>query len=138
MAKKLFAVALAMVMFVSPAHAEAWTCPKEQYVCDANNRAFACYIEHSRRFDDVISEAKVIARRIRIACNGMIEYAMARRWHSILGGDPKAQGVDEKWKIESADFLRKEGVVLQKGWYDEEMDKIVSVIMQLRDLRIKR
>ncbi len=138
MARKLFAVALAMAALISPAHAEERKCPIEQYVCDANNRAFACYIEYGRRFDDGISDVRVIARRIRIACDGMIEYAMARRWHSNLRGDPKARGIDEKWKIASAEFLRNEGAVLQKGWYDEEMDKILSVIRQLRELRIKR
>ena len=138
MTGKLFAVALAMVTLMSPAHAEEWKCPIEQYVCDANNRAFACYIEYGRKFDDGITDVRVIARRIRIACDGMIEYAMARRWHSILRGAPKARGIDEKWKIARAEFLRKEGVVLQKGWYDEEVDKILSVITQFRALRIKR
>ncbi len=138
MARKLLAVALAIVSLTSPAHAEEWTCPIEPYVCDANDRAFACYIEYGRRFDDSITDVRFIARRIRIACDGLIEYALARRWHSMLKGDPQASGTDEKWKIARAEFLKKEGTVLQESWYDEEMDKILSVIKQLRALRIKR
>lgn len=138
MARKLFAVALAIVTSMSPAHAEEGKCPIEQNVCDANNRAFACYIEYGRRFDDSVTDVRFVARRIRVACDGLIEYALARRWHSMLKGDPQAPGIDEKWKIASAEFLRDEGAVLQERWYDEEMDKIISVIEQLRALRIKR
>ncbi len=138
MARKHFAVMLVFVTLMSPARAEERTCPNEPYVCDANSRAFACYIEYGRRFDDSVTDVRFIARRIRNACDGLIEYALARRWHSMLKGDPHAPGIDEKWKIESAEFLRKEGAVLQENWYDEEMDKIVSVIEQLRALRIER
>jgi len=138
MNRKLFAVTLSIATLALPAYADQWRCPIDQYVCDANKRAFACYVEYARRFDDGITDIGFVTRRIRNACDGMIEQAMARRWHSMLKGDPNAPGIDEKWKIESAKFLRKEGNVLQKRWYDEEVDKILSVITQLRTLRIKR
>lgn len=138
MARFVFAGALALVILMSPAQAEEWKCPIEQYVCDANSRAFACYIEYGRRFDDSVTDVRFVARRIRIACDGLIERALARRWHAMRKGDPKALGIDEKWKIASAEFLRKEGTVFQERWYDEEIQKILSVIKQLRALRIKR
>ena len=138
MARKLFAFVLTIAAFSPPADAEEWTCPIEPYVCDANDRAFACYIEYGRRFDDSVTDVRFVARRIRVACDGLIEYAFARRWHSKFKGDPQAPRIDENWKIASAEFLRKEGAVLQESWYDEEMDKILSVIKQLRALRIKR
>ena len=138
MIRKVPAVVLAMAALMPPTHAEEVKCTIEQSVCDANNRAFACYVEYSRKLDDGISDVRVIARPIRHACDGMIEYAIARRWHATLRGDPNAVGIDEKWKIASAEFLRNEGLVLHKDWYDDEMDKILSVILQLRALRFKR
>ncbi len=138
MIRKVLAVALAMATLMPPAHAEEVKCAIQQSVCDANSRAFACYVEYSRKLDDGISDVRVIARSIRHACDGMIEYAIARRWHSTLRGDPNVAGIDEKWKIASAKFLRDKGLVLHKGWYDEEVDKIGAVIRQLRALTIKR
>ena len=133
-----FPVAIAIVTLMSPVLAEERKCLNEQYVCDANKRAFACYVENARRIDDGITDVRAMAHPIRYACDTIIEHAIARRWHAILKGDPNAPGIDEKWKIASAEFLRKERRVLHEGWYDEEMDKIISVIMQLRELRIKR
>ena len=135
---KLCPVGLAIAMFVVPVHAEERTCQLAQDVCDANQRAFACYVENARRVDDGATDVTAMARPIRYACDRLVEFAIARRWHAMRDGDPDAPGIDEDWKIASAVFLRKEGRVLHERWYDEEMDKIVSVVMQLRELRINR